>query len=162
MAWIGKTLEHPSTRISSQVVIALPEKADRLPSGFSTITMLADRGFPGVELFGWLEGSSRWPYVVRLLADARSHATAALKGCEVRRLSLPRGHRRSFRDVASLRGDQHPSKKRCHGAPATVTHGMCSSMLIATNVRPCGSGASVNLDDIERAGAEAIELDSGA
>ena len=61
--------------------------------------MLADRAFPSAELLGWFEERSRWRYVMRLRADTWIHGTAAPMGCEVRRLRLPRGHCRGFRDV---------------------------------------------------------------
>jgi hypothetical protein len=98
------TLEHPSASVSAEVVIALLEKADRLLSGCSAITVMADRGFPSAELLGWFEGQSRWHYVMRLRADTWIRGTAAPMGCEVRRLRLPRGHCRGFRD-GQLWGD---------------------------------------------------------
>ena len=98
------TLEHPSASVSAQVVIGLLQKADQLLSGFCAITVLADRGFPSTELLGWFEGRERWSYVMRLRGDTEIHGTAALMGCEVRRLRLPRGHCRGFRDV-QLWGD---------------------------------------------------------
>ena len=101
---LWQTLEHPSASVSAAVVIALLENADRLLSGFSAITVLADRGFPSAELLGWFEGQSRWSYVMRLRADTWIHGTAAPLGCEVRRLRLPRGHCRGFRD-GQLWGD---------------------------------------------------------
>jgi hypothetical protein len=80
-------------------VIALLERADQLLTGFSAITVLADRGFPSAELLGWFEGRDHWSTVMRLRADTWIHGTAAPMGCEVRRLRLARGHCRGFRDV---------------------------------------------------------------
>jgi hypothetical protein len=101
---LWQTLEHPSASVSAEVVIALLERADQLLSGFGAITVLADRGFPSAELLGWFEGRERWNYVMRLRGDAEIHGTAAPLGCQVRRLRLPRGHCRGFRDV-QLWGD---------------------------------------------------------
>ena len=101
---LWQTLEHPSASVSAEVVIALLERADQLLAGFSSITVLADRGFPSAELLGWFEGRERWSYVMRLRGDAEIHGTAAPLGCQVRRLRLPRGHCRGFRDV-QLWGD---------------------------------------------------------
>jgi hypothetical protein len=97
---LWRTLEHPSASVSAAVSIALLEKADQLLAGFSAITLLADRGFPSAELLGWFEGRSCWRYVMRLRADTWIHGTAAPMGCEVRRLRLPRGYCRGFRDVS--------------------------------------------------------------
>ena len=96
---LWQTLEHPSASVSAEVVIALLQRADQLLAGFGAITVLADRGFPSAELLHWFEGRSRWRYVMRLRADTWIHGTAAPMGCEVRRLRLPRGHCRGFRDV---------------------------------------------------------------
>jgi len=96
---LWQTLEHPSASVCAEVVIALLERADRLLSGFDRITVLADRAFPSAELLGWFEVRSRWSYVMRLRADTWIHGTAAPMGCEVRRLRLPRGHCRGFRNV---------------------------------------------------------------
>ena len=96
---LWQTLEHPSASVSAEVVIALLRRADRLLSGFDTITVLADRAFPSGELLGWFEGKTRWRYVMRLRADTWIHGTAAPMGCEVRRLRLPHGHCRGFRGV---------------------------------------------------------------
>ena len=96
---LWQTLEHPSASVSAEVVITLLERAERLLTRFSAITVLADRAFPSAELLGWFEGRSRWRYVMRLRADTWIHGTAAPMGCEVRRLRLPRGHCRGFRDV---------------------------------------------------------------
>ncbi len=101
---LWQTLEHPSASVSAAVVIALLQRADRLLSGFSTITVLADRGFPSAELLRWFEEQSRWRYVMRLRSDTWIHGTAAPMGCEVRRLRLPRGHCQRFRGV-QLWGD---------------------------------------------------------
>jgi Transposase DDE domain len=101
---LWQTLEHPSASVSAPVVIGLLQRADRLLTGFDTITLLADRAFPSAELLGWLEGRSRWRYVMRLRADTWIHRTAAPMGCEVRRLRLPRGHCRGFQHV-QLWGD---------------------------------------------------------
>ena len=68
------------------------------------ITLLADRAFPSTELLAWLSGQIRSSYVMRLRADTWIYGTAAPMGCEVRRLRLPRGHCRGFRDV-QLWGD---------------------------------------------------------
>jgi hypothetical protein len=97
MLW--RTLEHPSASDSAAVSITLLEKADQLLAEFGSIMLLADRGFPSAELIGWFEGRSPWRYVMRLRADTWIHGTAAPMGCEVRRLRLPRGHCRGFRDV---------------------------------------------------------------
>jgi hypothetical protein len=88
-----------SASVSAEVVIGLLERTERLLAGFSAITMLADRAFPSAELLGWFEARSRWRYVMRLRADTWIHGTAAPMGCEVRRLRLPRGQCRGFRDV---------------------------------------------------------------
>ena len=96
---LWQTLEHPSASVSAEVVIGLLERTERLLAGFSAITMLADRAFPSAELLGWFEARSRWRYVMRLRADTWIHGTTAPMGCEVRRLRLPRGHCRGFRDV---------------------------------------------------------------
>jgi hypothetical protein len=57
---LWQTLEHPSASVSASVSIALLEKADRLLSGFGSITLLADRAFPCDELIAWFCGRSRW------------------------------------------------------------------------------------------------------
>jgi hypothetical protein len=101
---LWQTLEHPSASVSAEVVIGLLQRADRLLADFGAITVLADRGFPSDQLLSWFEGHSRWRYVMRLRADTWIHGTAAPMGCEVRRLRLPRGHCRGFRDV-QLWGD---------------------------------------------------------
>jgi hypothetical protein len=101
---LWQTVEHPSASVSAEVVIALLQRADRLLVGFGSITVLADRAFPSAELLGWFEGRERWSYVMRLRSDTWIHGTAALMGCEVRRLRLPRGHCRGFRAV-QLWGD---------------------------------------------------------
>ena len=101
---LWQTLEHPSASVSAAVVTGLLQRADRLLTGFSAITVLADRGFPSAELLGWFEGRERWQYVMRLRADTWIHGTAAPMGCEVRRLRLACGHCRGFRDV-QLWGD---------------------------------------------------------
>ena len=51
-----QTLEHPSTSVSAEVVIALLQCAERLLVGVPAITVLADRAFPSADLFSWLEG----------------------------------------------------------------------------------------------------------
>ena len=102
MLW--QTLEHPSASVSAEVVIALLEKADQLLTRFGAITLLADRAFPSTELLAWFSGQTRLSTVMRLRADTWIHGTAAPMGCEVRRLRLPRGHCRGFRDV-QLWGD---------------------------------------------------------
>ena len=96
---LWQTLEHPSASVSAEVVITLLARADRLLMGFDAITVLADRAFPSAELLRWFEGQSRWRYVMRLRADTWIHGTAAPMGCEVRRLGLPRGHCRGFREI---------------------------------------------------------------
>ncbi len=96
---LWQTLEHPSASVSAEVVIALLEKADRLLAGFGAFTVLADRAFPSAELLGWFDGQPRWHYVMRLRGDTEIQGTAAPLGCQVRRLRLPRGHCRGFRDV---------------------------------------------------------------
>ena len=101
---LWQTLEHPSASVSAEVVIALLERADRLLAEFGSTTLLADRAFPSAELLAWFSGQTRWSYVMRLRADTWIHGTAAPMGCEVRRLRLPRGHCRGFRDV-QLWGD---------------------------------------------------------
>lgn len=102
---LWQTLEHPSASVSAAVVIGLLQRADQLLVGFdATITVLADRGFPSAELLRWFEGRQRWSYVMRLRADTWIDGTAAPMGCEVRRLQLPRGHCRGFRNV-QLWGD---------------------------------------------------------
>lgn len=106
---LWQTLEHPSASVSAEVVIALLERADRLLNGFDAITVLADRAFPSAELLGWFEGRPRWSYVMRLRADTWIHGTAAPMGCEVRRLRLPRGHCRGFRDVRLWDGSRQTS-----------------------------------------------------
>jgi hypothetical protein len=80
-------------------VIALLERANQLLSGFAAITLLADRAFPSAELLGWFEAKPSWHYLMRLRADTWIQGTAAPMGCEVRRLRLPRGQCRGFRDV---------------------------------------------------------------
>jgi hypothetical protein len=99
-----QTLEHPSASVSADGVIGLLQRADQLLSGLGAITVLADRGFPSAELLGWFEGRERWSYVMRLRSDTWIHGTAALMGCQVSLLRLPRGHWRGFRDV-QLWGD---------------------------------------------------------
>jgi hypothetical protein len=101
---LWQTLEHPSASVSADVVIGLLQRADRLLADCPAITLLADRGFPSAELLGWFEGRERWSYVMRLRGDAEIHGTAAPLGCQVRRLQLPRGHCRGYRDV-QLWGD---------------------------------------------------------
>jgi Transposase DDE domain len=101
---LWQTLEHPSASVSAEVVIGLLQRADRLLADCPAITLLADRGFPSAELLGWFEGRERWSYVMRLRGDAEIHGTAAPLGCQVRRLQLPRGHCRGYRDV-QLWGD---------------------------------------------------------
>lgn len=101
---LWQTLDHPSASVSAEVVMDLLQRADLLLAEFSSITVLADRGFPSAELIGWFAGRSRWNYVMRLRADTWIHGTAAPMGCEVRRLRLARGHCRGFRDV-QLWGD---------------------------------------------------------
>jgi hypothetical protein len=96
---LWKALDHPSASVSAEVVIELLERADRLLADFGSITLLADRAFPSAELLSWFYGKARWRYVMRLRADTWIHGTAAPKGCEVRRLRLPRGYCRGFRDV---------------------------------------------------------------
>jgi hypothetical protein len=96
---LWQTLEHPSASVSASVSIALLEKADRLLSGFGSITLLADRAFPCDELIAWFCGRSRWNYVMRLRGDTEIHGTAAPLGCQVRRLHLRRGGCRGFRGV---------------------------------------------------------------
>lgn len=96
---LWRTLEHPSASVSAEVSIALLEKADQLLAGFGAITLLADRAFPSAELLGWFEGRPHWSTVMRLRSDTWNHGTAAPLGCEVRRLHLPRGYCRGFRDV---------------------------------------------------------------
>jgi hypothetical protein len=94
---LWQTLEHPSA--SAEISIALLEKADRLLAAFGSITLLADLGFPSAELLGWFERRPHWHYVMRLRSDNWICGTAAPMGCEVRRLRLPRGGCRGFRDV---------------------------------------------------------------
>jgi hypothetical protein len=96
---LWRTLEHPSASVSAEISIALLEKADRLLAAFGSITLLADRAFPSAPLLRWFDASPRWRYVMRLRADTWIHGTTAPMGCEVRRLRLPRGHCRGFRDV---------------------------------------------------------------
>ena len=96
---LWQTLEHPSASVSAEVVIALLQRADRLLTGFHAITVLADRAFPSADLLGWFEARPRWRYVMRLRSDTWIHGTAAPMGCEVRRLRLPRGHCRGFREI---------------------------------------------------------------
>jgi hypothetical protein len=96
---LWRTLEHPSASVSAEVSIALLDRADALLAEFGAITLLADRAFPSAELLGWFEEKPRWRYVMRLRADTWIHGTAAPMGCEVRRLRLPRGHCRGFRNV---------------------------------------------------------------
>ena len=96
---LWKALDHPSASVSAEVVIELLERADQLLSGFAAITLLADRAFPSAELLGWFDGKPHWSYVMRLRSDTWIHGTAAPMGCEVRRLRLPRGYCRGFRDV---------------------------------------------------------------
>ncbi|CAK6688456.1 hypothetical protein IFHNHDMJ_00406 [Synechococcus sp. CBW1107] len=47
---LWRTLEHPSASVSAEFVITLLERADRLLAKFGSITLLADRGFPSVQL----------------------------------------------------------------------------------------------------------------
>ena len=101
---LWQTLEHPSASVSTALVIALLEKADRLLADFSAITLLADRAFPSSELLRWFEGRQRWGYVMRLRGDTEIHGTAAPMGCEVRKLRLGRGHCRGWSAV-QLWGD---------------------------------------------------------
>ncbi|MCP9832099.1 hypothetical protein KBZ14_14280 [Synechococcus sp. HJ21-Hayes] len=75
------------------------KRADQLLSVFAAITLLADGAFPSAELLGWFDARPRWRYVMRLWADTWIQETAAPMGCKVRRLNLPRGHCRGFRDV---------------------------------------------------------------
>ena len=96
---LWRTLEHPSASVSAELVIALLNRADWLLEEFSAITLLADRGFPSAELLGWFDAKPCWHYLMRLRADTWIQGTAAPMGCEVRRLRLPRGHCRGFRDV---------------------------------------------------------------
>ena len=96
----GETLEHPSASVSVELVIALLNRADWLLAEFSSIARLADHGFPSAELLGWFEAKPCWRYVMRLRADTWVLGTAAPMGCQVRRLRLPRGHCRGFRDVS--------------------------------------------------------------
>lgn len=96
---LWRTLEHPSASVSAEVSIALLAKADRLLAEFGAITLLADRAFPSADLLSWFDGKPRWQYVMLLRADTWIHGTAAPMGCEVRRLRLPRGYCRGFRDV---------------------------------------------------------------
>jgi hypothetical protein len=96
---LWQTLEHPSASVSASVSIALLEKADRLLSGFGSITLLADRAFPCDELIAWFGGRTRWSTVMRLRGDTEIHGTAAPLGCQVRRLHLRRGQFRGFRGV---------------------------------------------------------------
>jgi hypothetical protein len=96
---LWQTLEHPSASVSASVSIALLEKADRLLSGFGSITLLADRTFPCDELIAWFGGRTRWSTVMRLRDDTEIHGTAAPLGCQVRRLHLRRGQCRGFRGV---------------------------------------------------------------
>ena len=93
------TLDHPSASVSAEVSIALLNRADRLLAPFGAITQLADRGFPSTALLAWFEGKPRWRYVMRLPSDTLVHGAGAPLGCELRRLRLPRGHCRGFRDV---------------------------------------------------------------
>jgi hypothetical protein len=97
---VWRMLEHPSASVSAELVIALLNRADWLLAEFSSITLLADRGFPSAELLGWFDAKPCWRYVMRLRADTWIHGTAAPMSCQVRRLRLPRGHCRSFRDVS--------------------------------------------------------------
>lgn len=103
---LWQTLEHPSASVSTEVVIALLQRADRLLTGFHAITVLADRAFPSADLLGWFDARPRWRYVMRLRSDTWIHGTAAPMGCEVRRLRLPRGHCRGFHDVRLWDGGQ--------------------------------------------------------
>lgn len=96
---LWRTLEHPSACVSAEISIALLAKANHLLAEFGAITLLADRAFPSAELLGWFTGKPRWQYVMRLRADTEIHGTAAPMGCQVRRLRLPRGYCRGFRDV---------------------------------------------------------------
>ena len=66
---LWQTLEHPSTSVSAEVVVAVLKKVDRLLEGFSAITVLADRAFPSGELLIWFDGRPHWSYVMRLRAD---------------------------------------------------------------------------------------------
>ena len=61
--------------------IGLLQQVDRLLHGFRAITVLADRGFPSVELIRWFEGRERWRYVMRLRGDTDIHGTAGPLGC---------------------------------------------------------------------------------
>jgi Transposase DDE domain len=101
---LWQTLEHPSASVSAAVSITLLERADRLLAAFGAITVLADRGFPSAELLSWFDARPRWRYVMRLRSDTWIDGTTAPMGCEVRRLRLPRGHCRGFRNV-QLWGD---------------------------------------------------------
>jgi hypothetical protein len=93
---LWQTLEHPSASVSAEVVIGLLEKADQLLARFDAITLLADRAFPSAELLAWFSGQTRWSYVMRFRGDTEINGTSAPMGCQVRRLSLPRGHCRGF------------------------------------------------------------------
>lgn len=93
------TLEHSSSSVSAGISISMLEKADQLLAGFGDITLLADRAFPCRELLAWFNDRPRWTYIMRLQGDTEIHGTAAPLGCQVRRLRLPRGHCRGFRNV---------------------------------------------------------------
>lgn len=96
---LWQTLEHPRASVSAEISVALLERADQLLAEFGAITLLADRAFPSAELLCWFDEKPHWQYVMRLRGDTIVHGTAAPIGCEVRRLHLPRGYCRGFRDV---------------------------------------------------------------
>jgi hypothetical protein len=56
---LWQMLDHHSASISAEVVIALPQRADRLLQEFGAITVLADRAFSSAELIS--QGGSGKP-----------------------------------------------------------------------------------------------------
>jgi len=89
---------------------------ERVAARLGAITLLTDGGFPSAELLGWFKGRSSWRSVMRLRADTWIQGTAAPMGCQVRRLRLPRGHCRGFRDVLLwAEGTQRVNLVRAYG-----------------------------------------------
>ena len=89
---------------------------ERVAARLGAITLLTEGGFPSAELLGWFKGRSSWRSVMRLRANTWIQGTAAPMGCQVRRLRLPRGHCRGFRDVLLwAEGTQRVNLVRAYG-----------------------------------------------
>ena len=93
-------LDYPSACVGAEVSIAPLNRADRLLAPLGAMTLLADRGFTSSALLAWFEDKPHWgggrdaPYLGHFRLRRWSNA-----GGEPRRLRLPRGHCRGFRDV---------------------------------------------------------------